>query len=533
MSELADCPVVEGAEAILERSADVLRDESNLVGPAGAGLTLERVYFPETVAQAAAVVGEAARGLVPLTVSGARTGITGGAVPVESRWVLSLSRLNRFIEFRKDEESEGPVARVEAGLTLAALGEELASRGRIAGRKWFYPVDPTEATAAVGGTIATDASGARSYRYGSTREWVRALKVVLADGRVIDLRRGEVRAEGGSLRFPEAFGDRELALPRLPRPACKCVAGYRLAPDVDLVDILVGSEGTLGVIVEAELALAEEPAGVLALMCFLPEGRENTDSGLDLVKRFRADDKLRALSIEYFGATALDLLRQERTSRHEGGKEGGGDAIPELPAGAHSAVFVEVSCGSDDEFDAAVEAIDEDLSSVGGSIDDTWVGDDEAGRRRMRALRHGLPEAVNGRIARLKRTVPEIHKVGTDLAVPDSGLDEMNRVYREALGRSGLEYVVFGHAGENHLHVNLIPKTRGELARAKELHRELAREAVRLGGAVTAEHGIGRLKRELLEVQYGPEGVRALRRVKDFFDPDGILNPGVLFPARS
>ena len=139
---------------------------------------------------------------------------------------------------------------------------------------------------------------------------------------------------------------------------------------------------------------------------------------------------------------------------------------------------------------------------------------------------------MNGRIARLKRDVPELHKVGTDLAVPDGSADEMNRVYRESLAASGLRYVVFGHAGENHLHVNLIPRTREELERAKALHKDLAREAVRLGGAVTAEHGIGRLKRELLEIQYGPEGVRALRRVKEFFDPKGILNPGVLFAAK-
>ena len=519
MNEPTDCPLVEGAEAIQERCADVLRDESNLVGSG-----LERAYFPETVEQAASVVRAAAASGVPLTVSGARTGIAGGAVPVESRWLLSLTRLNRLIEIGKDEASGEPVARLEAGLTLAALGDELVSRGEIDGKRWFYPVDPTEATAAVGGTIATDASGARSYRYGPTRDWVRTLKVVLADGRTVELRRGEVKAVGGTLRWPDVFGERELVLPELARPACKCVAGYRLGPEVDLLDILIGSEGTLAVIVEAEVAFAPEPEGMLALVCFLPEGSD----ALELVKRFKADERLKALSIEYFDRTALALLREEREEAGDGGES----AIPELPAPASSAVFIEVAYESEDELDAAVEAIDEDLSSVGGSIDDTWAGDDEAGRAKMRALRHGVPEAVNGRIARLKRDVPELHKVGTDLAVPDGSADEMNRVYRESLAASGLRYVVFGHAGENHLHVNLIPRTREELERAKALHKDLAREAVRLGGAVTAEHGIGRLKRELLEIQYGPEGVRALRRVKEFFDPKGILNPGVLFAAK-
>jgi D-lactate dehydrogenase (cytochrome) len=499
----------------------MLRDESNLAAP-----ELARVYFPESADDVAAAVREAAGLGEPVTVSAGRTGIVGGAVPADSRWVISLSRMNRLLAAEAGE-SGGPFARVEAGMTLAALAEELLARD-FGGARWHYPVDPTEPTAQVGGTIATDASGARSFRYGPTRAWVRALRVVLADGRLVSVRREQVRAEGGVLRWPEAFGERSLQFPEIARPACKCVAGYHLAPDVDLVDILVGSEGTLAVIAEAELALAAEPGNVLALVCFLPQAMAGPQGGLGLMARLKGDERLKPLSLEYFDGAALDLLRDERESAGEGG---GGKEIPELPADAGAAVFFEQPYADDGELESCVEAIDEDLAAFGVSLDDTWAGDEPSERERMRALRHGLPEALNARIARLKREEPSLHKVGTDLAVPDDAFGEMVGAYRDALADCGMEHAVFGHAGENHLHVNLIPRTREELERAKALHAELARKAVALGGAVTAEHGIGRLKRELLEIQYGREGVAALRRVKDFFDPEGILNPGVLFPA--
>lgn len=514
------CPRVEGEEAVRERCADLLRDESKLSGTGA-----ERVYLPEGARDVVSALREANSGAEPVTLSGGRTGIVGGAVPVDSRWVLSFSRMSRLFEVSVDEATGEPCARVEAGMSLAALAEGLASfewsglPGEAGSRRWFYPVDPTEATALAGGTVATNASGARSYRYGPTRAWVRGLGVVFADGSPARIRRGEVRARGGVLEAPALFGGRRLDIPVLQRPACKCSCGYYVEPDVDLVDLLVGSEGTLCAITEVEFRLASEPAHVLSLMCFLPEGRD----GLALVKALRGDERLSPLAIEYFGGSALELLREDREISSD-------DRIPELPAEAGSAVFLEEAYDIDD-LDERVAAIDECLAAHGGSLENTWAGDDPATREKMRLLRHSVPEAVNNRVARRKLEVPELHKVGTDIAVPDSALEELLAAYRELLPGSGLEHVLFGHAGENHLHANLIPRTAEELERAKALHEDLARLAVRLGGAATAEHGVGRLKRSLLSIQYGPEGVEGLRRVKEFFDPRGLLNPGVLFPA--
>jgi len=517
------CPRIDGAETIREQCADILVDESKL-----AATEIDRVYFPETIEHVVAAVKEAAEAKTPVTLSAARTGITGGAVPIDARVVISLQKMSALLRVELNERSKEPVAVVQPGLTLDALRDELASFDwssfgeEIGSSAWHYPVDPTEWSAAVGGTIATNASGARSYHYGPTRDNVVAITVVLADGRVVAVRRGAVKASGGAITWPKGFDDRTLALPTVKRPAGKCAAGFMVGEDVDLIDLFIGSEGTLGVIVEAELRLVRTPPDVLALMCFLPLASDP----LALVKALKASDDLAPLSIEYFSPTALQLLRDERA-------ESGDDKLPEVPAEAGSAVFFEQAYETEDRLDEYVAAIDELLSAHGGSIDETWAGQEDAEREKMRLLRHGIPEAVNNRIARRKRDVPELHKVGTDLAVSDEAFDELAAAYASEVPASGLEYVIFGHIGENHLHINLVPRTREELEKAKELHAQLARRAVALGGAVTAEHGIGRLKRELLEIQYGADGVAALRAVKDFFDPTGLLNPGVLFEKRT
>lgn len=524
MPELSPGPAVVGRSAVLEEYGDLLRDESSFAGGA-----VDRVYRPGSGEEVAAVVTMASREGARLTVSGARTGIVGGAVPgpIEAggcRWLLSLERMDRILGWRQDAGDGTPAVRVQAGVALSTLAqavrEEETLPGPPTGSRWMYPVDPTEWSASVGGTIATNASGARSYRYGPTGSWVRALRVVLADGSLVEVRRGEVAAREGRLRWPRAFGDRVLTVPDLVQPRVRCVAGYALSSEVDLVDLLVGSEGTLAVVVEAEMALTPEPRGLLSLFSFLPpEG-----DGLAVAAEIRSDSRLDPLAIEYLDGSALELLRRRE-------RRLGSSSTP-VPSGAGSALFVELPWNDEGELVALVEAMEGRLNSEGGSLESTWAGDDEREARKMKALRHAVPEAVNERISLHARRVPGLHKVGTDLAVPDEGASEMNGLYREHLSESGMEHALFGHAAENHLHANLIPSSSDELDRARALHLELAREAVRLGGSVTAEHGIGRLKHELVPIQYGPSGVSALREVKRFFDPDGRLNPGVLFPFR-
>ncbi|TVP47647.1 MAG: hypothetical protein EA350_04535 [Gemmatimonadales bacterium] len=285
------------------------------------------------------------------------------------------------------------------------------------------------------------------------------------------------------------------------------------------MDAFVGSEGTLGVVVEAELALAPDPAFTVGLFCFVPRDAPVPE----LVSALRETKGFSLLALEYLDPASLDLLRGERAA-------GRGGEIPPFPDHAGAAFYLELAFEGEEEVESGFERLERVLSEHGSSVEDTWAGFDAADRNRMRRLRHAVPEAVNARVARLRRAVPTLHKVGTDLAVPDEASAEMARIYEEARGEADMPSVLFGHAAENHLHLNFLPRTAEELERARALHLELAREAVRLGGSVTAEHGIGRLKLALLPIQFGADGVEELRRFRAGFDPAGTLNPGVHLP---
>jgi D-lactate dehydrogenase (cytochrome) len=230
----------------------------------------------------------------------------------------------------------------------------------------------------------------------------------------------------------------------------------------------------------------------------------------------------RPAAIEYFDSGALDLLRRRRRDTTAFA------AIPEPPAGPHAAVYVEYHGDTEAGVEAAVGAAGAHLRAQGGDEDATWLAADAREIDRLKAFRHAVPEAVNLTVDERRRAEPGLTKLGTDLAVPDAALERVMAMYREGLARAGLEHVLFGHIGDNHLHVNILARNLDEYTRGKALYREWARAVLAMGGTVAAEHGIGKLKAELLREMVGEAGLAEMRAVKRAFDPDGRLNPGNL-----
>lgn len=477
-----------------EIGPDYLRDESRRTGHAGS------ISFPQSEQEIISTLEWACKEGVPVTTQGSRTGLTGGAVP-DGGHVLNLSRM-------KEISGNGSL-KVQPGATLDGIHAHLKTAGNL-----FFPPDPTETTASIGGMASCNASGARSFRYGATRESILAMRVVMADGDVLAIRRGQWMADGRHFRLQAESGRViEGDLPGYTTPPVKTAAGYFVRENMDMTDLFIGSEGTLGIISELEIKLLPWPAAVWGVMAFF----WNETDALNFVHAVRAlNDK--PASIEFFDSCSINLLRLRRP-----------EGAPEIPADYHTAVYVEYHADSEDEASGMVERMCGALGKCGGGEDRTWIATDENERDRMRLFRHALPEAVNSLIDERRKRDSLITKLGTDMAVPDGRLDEVMAMYHRDLRRLGLEYVIFGHIGSNHVHVNILPRSMAEYEQGKAQYLEWAVAVVRMGGTVSAEHGIGKLKAPFLRLMMGDDGIEEMRRVKKIFDPECRLNPGNLF----
>lgn len=480
-----------------------LGDASNLAGGHAA-----RVLLPETAAEVADELARCTREGTPVTVSGAGTGVVGGRVPFGGV-VLSTDRLRRIKEVAR-EESGGGRASAEAGVILSELQRAANAEGLL------YPPDPTEWSCSLGGTVATNASGARTFKYGPTRRYVRRLQVALATGELLELRRGEVRADReGRLRLPLPGGrvvEARLPSYRMPQTR-KHAAGYFVEEEMDAVDLFVGSEGTLGVVTEVEVTLLARPAGVLSgivffadeanLLAFVRAARERS-----LHTRERGGAGLDARALEYFDVESLKFLRER---------------YPLVPLGAAGAVFFEQETDAESE-DALMGEWLGLVEEHRALADDSWFGTSEHDRAEMSAFRHALPVMVNEWLARRGQ-----RKVSTDAAVPDANFPALLLFYRDTLRAARLAHVVFGHVGDNHVHVNILPRDPVEAAAARELYGRFIERAVELGGTISAEHGVGKLKREYLRALYTDAHLREMAALKRAFDPAAVLGRGNIF----
>ena len=508
---------------------DFLRDESRRVGRA------ESISFATSTDEIRQALAHAASQGAGVTVQGGRTGITAGAVP-DGGHVLNLSRMNRILGLREDREGKRFLLRVQPGVLLtdlraALLKKEFDTTGWSAealsaleafraAAPHFFPPDPTETTATIGGMISCNASGACSFLYGPTRRYVDRVCVVLADGSLLDLARGRFHTDGRRFSFVAEGRAVEGVLPSYTLPRVKSAAGYCAADHMDLVDLFIGAEGTLGVVAEADLVLIPAPAFAWGVMAFLPSEAE----AIRYVRRIREEPgAVSAAAIEFFDGRALDLLARAKKD-HAAFAE-----LPSTPAGSAAAVYAEFHAEQEDPLTDTVSALAEIIAACGGDENATWIATTAREMERMHTFRHAVPEAVNLLIDERRRTSPGLTKLGTDMAVPDDRLDDVMVLYHRALDASGLEYVMFGHIGDNHIHVNILPRDQQEYDCGRGLYAAWAKEIIAMGGTVSAEHGIGKLKVALLKEMYGEKGIAEMRAVKRAFDPEFRLNRGNLF----
>lgn len=468
-------------------------DSSNLKGGHA-----DAVVFPKNREELAAFLKEANSKKTPVSVSGGGTNTTGSRIPFGGI-VISMEKLDRIIELSKP----GSYSKVQAGVTVEDFKEACEKESL------FYPCHPTEKTAFVGGTVATNASGSRSFKYGPTRKYVKALEMVLADGSILSVKRGERFLKRGDSTVTLADGRRiQIPIPTYKMPDVKTSAGYFAKDGMDLIDLFIGQEGTLSVITEIEFALVKKPERILSCFVFFKKELDAWGFAGDLKK----DRSLDVLSVEYFDSGAVDVLRLKSGN---------------VPAGARAAIFFEQESAGDDD-DKAIGSWEGLISKNGGSLDDTWFAMTEKEAEDFTKFRYAIPEAINDMVR-----ASGFRKLSTDIAVPGTKFLEMMDFYSGTFGQNKLNHVIFGHIGENHVHVNILPKSEGELNEGQEACLKFARKAVSLGGTVSAEHGIGKTRHEYLEEMYGKSGVMEMVKIKKALDPDCILGLDNIFPREA
>lgn len=426
--------------------------------------------FPRSIAEVQSVVRACAERGVAVVPSGGRTGLAGAATATAGEVVLSLEKMHRILGV----DPAARTLRCEPGATLQSVHEAAAAAGLL------YPVDyAAKGTAQIGGSLATNAGGVKVLRYGLTRDWVLGLKVVLASGELLEL--------GGAL--------------------VKNNTGY------DLRQLFIGSEGTLGVIVEVTLRLCRPPADALVALCAVPDDARV----LALFARLRSS----SLTLSAFEFLDDGCLRHVLAHRP-------GDASPPFAAASPRYALVEVEVPVPG--DAALEQTRDELGAClgdaqeAGEIDDAVLAATAAQARALWAYREDISESLH-------RHTP--HKA--DIALPVAHVQAFLHAWRPRVQERlpEIEALCFGHVGDGNLHLNLL-RPEGMplpefLGRVHGFDDELYALVQAHAGSISAEHGVGLLKREHLHRSRSATEVAIMRGIKAVLDPQGLFNPGKIF----
>ncbi|MFZ2224514.1 MAG: FAD-linked oxidase C-terminal domain-containing protein [Candidatus Deferrimicrobium sp.] len=397
----------------------------------------------------------------PVVPRGAGSGFSGGSLPVRGGIVLSTERMDRIVSI----DTENLYAVVEPGVVTGTLKEEARKKGL------FYPPDPASLKfSTLGGNIAECAGGMCAVKYGVTRDYVLGLEAVLGTGELV--RTGVATAKG--------------------------VVGY------DLTRMLVGSEGTLGIVTRATLRLVPLPEAAATLLALF-DGNRRSAGAVNAIVAARVTPS----AMELMDRTAIDCVQSLMP-------------VP-LPEGTGSALLLEVD-GPEVQVAREADLLTE-VCRAHGAIE-VRRASDALGRDELWKLRRSISPA-------LRRVAPV--KLNEDIVVPRSRLADMFAYLSDLSERRNVRIVTFGHAGDGNIHVNIMISGTDpdETRRAEEAVGEVFRKTVEMGGTISGEHGVGISKAPFLEMEVGPLGVAVMKRLKECFDPNGILNPGKIFLEES
>ncbi len=489
-----------------DRHKDYLKDESRTSGKA------ESISFPENEKQVQSIVKILLKQETPITVQGSRTGIVGSAVPVCGH-ILNLSKMTRATGLELDQAGNFLI-RVQPGISLSELDQQLYTRN-FDSNGWdknsikaleafkkaprlFWPPDPSERSASIGGIAANNSRGICALHYGPASLHIKRIRVVDVNGEIHSIKPGQY----------------------------------------DLMNLYLGSEGMLGVITELTLSLQPLPKELWGIVFFFGAQSQaaNFIQALDPKKNGQQRQKQKSqqqtpqkidpepdadiVAIEFMDQTTLECIKEYKQGNSQLKQ------LPDWDKRLTSAVYIEIHGNSAEAVEVLSENLLETAVQCDCDPDNTWAFCGELEIERLRIFRHAAAEAINQFIDQSRQKDSRITKLGTDFRLKNSSLSEMLDMYRRDIQALGLKAAIFGHAACGHLHVNILPRDYHEFEKGRTLIKEWAAKIDAQKGSIVTEHGIGKIKKNLFVSIPLPQRLKLIRSAKKQMDPEWLWNPG-------
>lgn len=465
-----------------EKHLDYLRDESKFSGKA------ESISFPENEQEISEVVNKMREAGIPVTIQGGRTGISGGSVPLKGH-ILNLSNMNRVNRFIQTDDGNYFI-KVQPGITLTELKK--AVKKLDTKEELFWPVDPTEQTATVGGAAACNAGGICSYLYGDSKKYFEAARVVMFDGTVREIVRGENKIT--------VFGSEK-----------------------DLLDIYLGNEGIFGLFSELTLRLEHKPPEEWGISFFFYD-KESTYKFINNIRSgIFCNQNAGIAAVEYMDRTSIQMI-EERKHLVAKLKE-----LPDVMPEVCAMVYIEIHGTLESAVEEIAEKLMEMAESCNCDTDKTWAVSGESEIEKLRAFRHAAAESANLFIEKMHQADERITKSATDMSIQNADFQEVIKYYEEGLKNEGLNACIFGHAAGSHLHVNILPESYEQYIRGQKLIDRWSKDISARSGKIITEHGVGKLKKHIFNLNTKKEYLEELKCLKEKLDPIGIWNPDNIF----
>ena len=485
---------------------DFLSDESRTTGKA------ESISFPENEAEIQGIVKHQLQKKIPITVQGSRTGITGAAVP-NGGHILNLSKMTKVTGLNIDETGQFLI-RVQPGISLSELNQQLEScqfEGQLSGenslkaldglrksRQQFWPPDPSEKSASIGGMAANNSRGICAYHYGAVSQHIKSI-------RLIDTQ--------GDIQVVDEHSD---------------IFSRHLNPQsnnsVNDMGLIFGSEGMLGTITELTLSLQALPSELWGIVFFFEDEAQAVNYIQAISHQGKTESDNTIVAIELMDQTTLESIRsfKKGNSRLQ--------ELPNIDSRFITAVYLEIHGNDSPVIEELCEWLMEKVADYDSDPDNSWAFSGENEIERLRLFRNAAPEAINYLIDQARHSDARITKLGTDMRFQgkDALKDQMH-MYRRDLEADGLKAAIFGHAADGHLHVNILPRDYLQFKKGRKRIEDWAKKISAKGGSVATEHGIGKIKKEFFRSIPLPVKSEIIRRIKPQLDPDRLWNPGNMF----